>query len=362
MSDHLPSSPSVPGSPLLASVIVRSMDPPTLQRALDSVAAQNYAPVEVVLVAACGASHRPVDASRYPFRLTFVASDVRLPRPRAANAGLAASRGELITFLDHDDEFLSGHLSGLAAALAADPGAGAAYCRFEVYEAGKLFVTVGHAFDRLALHEKSYIHHSAFLFRRALLDTGARYDEALDIHDDWDFVLQLSEVARFAFVDQTTFRWHSDIGTSGGGGVGNFDGEKYARQRDYVRDKWAGAFAAHVERYNANVELGMAALREGALGEAERRLDAALADVANDADLLNARAMLAYQRRDHAAACDFLARALAERGADARLWFNGGLANAAAGRVAAARAAFGRVLALQPGHPGATQWLARLSA
>jgi len=346
----------------LVSVVVRSMDPPTLPRALDSIAGQDYAPIEVVLVAACGAVHRPVDASRYPFRLTFVASDERLPRPRAANAGLAASGGELITFLDHDDEFLPGHVSGLAAALAANRDAGAAYCRFEVYEAGALFVTVGHPFDRLALHEKSYIHHSAFLFRRELVAAGASYDEALDIHDDWDFVLQLSERTRFVFVDQTTFRWHSDIGTSGGGGVGNFDGEKYATQRAYVRDKWAEVFAAHVERYNANVELGMAAMRAGALDEAGRRLDAALADVANDADLLSARAMLAYQRRDYAAACDYVARALAERDADARLWFNGGLACAAAGRAAAARAAFERVLALEPGHAGATQWLARVKA
>lgn len=346
----------------LASVIVRSMDPPTLARALDSVGSQDYPAVELVLVAACGPAHRPVDASRYPFRLTFVASEVPLPRPRAANAGLAASHGELITFLDHDDEFLPGHLSGLAAALAADPGAGVAYCRFEVYEAGELFVTVGHPFDRIALHEKSYIHHSALLFRRALLDTGARYDEALDIHDDWDFVLQLSERTRFVFVEQTTFRWHADIGTSGGGGMGNFDGEKYARQGDYVRDKWADVAAAHVARFNANVELGMAAMQQGALDEAQRRIDAALADVANDPDLLNARAMIAYQRRDYPQACDLMARALRERDADARLWFNGGLANAAAGRTDGARHAFRRVLALQPGHAGATQWLAKLPA
>src|SRR5205814_4211958 len=145
---------------VLASVVIRSMDPPTLARALDSVALQDYPAIEVVLVAACGASHRPVDATRYPFRLTFVASDVPLPRPRAANLGLDASHGALITFLDHDDEFLPGHLSGLAAALCAKPECGVAYCRFEVYEAGKPYMTIGHPFNRVALHEKSYIHHS----------------------------------------------------------------------------------------------------------------------------------------------------------------------------------------------------------
>ncbi|NDP43961.1 MAG: glycosyltransferase, partial [Aromatoleum sp.] len=233
---------TAPDRPLV-TVIVRSMDPPTLARALASVALQEYPAIEVVLVAASGPAHRAVDASRYPFRLNFVASNEPLPRPRAANAGLDAAQGALITFLDHDDEFLPGHLAGLAAALERHPDAGAAYCRFEVYEQAKLFTMVGHKFHRLALHEKSYIHHSAFLFRRELLATGVRYDTELDIHDDWDFVLQLSEKTRFVFVDQATFRWHADTGTSGGGGVGNFDPEKFDRQRSYVRDKWAEVFA-----------------------------------------------------------------------------------------------------------------------
>lgn len=344
----------------LVSVIVRSMDPPTLARALDSVAAQDYPAVEVVLVAACGPTHRPIDASRYPFQLQFVASDEPLPRPRAANTGLDASHGDFVTFLDHDDEFLPGHLSGLASALVAQPEFGASYCRFEVYEAGRLVLAVGHSWNRLALHEKSYIHHSALLFRRELLATGVRYDDALDIHDDWDFVLQLSEKTRFSFVDQTTFRWHSDIGTSGGGGVGNFDSSKYAAQRSYVLDKWAAISAAHFDRYNLAIERGFAALQAGALGDAGRLLGEAYADVENDPDLLNALAMIASHRRDFSRAIDLIARAIRERGSDPRLWFNAGIANAAAGDVEAARQAFERTLMLQPGHPGAANWLGRL--
>jgi len=348
--------------PPLISVIVRSMDPPTLPRALASVAKQDYANVEVVLVAACGPSHRPVDATPYPFRLTFVASPERLPTPRAANTGLDASHGELLTFLDHDDEFLDGHLTGLAGALDQHPGCGGAYCRFEVYEGGKPFTTVGRPFDRLALHEKSYIHHSALLFRRPLLATGIRYDEALDIHDDWDFVLQLSERTAFAFVDQLTFRWHSDIGTSGGGGVGNFDPAKFSRQRDYVREKWSGVFQAHVERFNDLVERGMAAAQRGAFDDAEALLERALLDAQDDADLLNTLAMIAHRRGAPAKARDLVRRALSVRPDDTRLWFNFGIACAQSGAGGDARRAFKRVLELSPGHEGATQWLARTRA
>ncbi|HVF63145.1 MAG TPA: glycosyltransferase [Casimicrobiaceae bacterium] len=347
-------------SPPLVSVIVRSMDPPTLPRALASIARQDHPAIEVVLVAACGRSHRPVDASQYPFALNFVASDEPLSRPRAANAGLDASHGEFITFLDHDDELLDGHLSGLVAALAKDPVAGVAYGRFEVFEEGRHFSTIGRPFDRLALHEKSYIHHSALLFRRRLVATGVRYDEALDIHDDWDFVLQLSEKTTFRFVDQCAFRWHADIGTSGGGGKGNFDPDKFSTQYSYVREKWGDVLAAHVTRFNALVERGVYAAQKGALDEAQTCLTEALDDAQDDPDLLNMVGMVAQQRGDVDKSRRMVERALALRADDPRLWFNFGLACASGNDNAEARRAFSKVLSLAPGHTGAQRWLAQL--
>ena len=284
-----------PGEVPLISVVVRSMDPPTLPRALASVAMQDYPAIEVVLVAACGPSHRPIDASAYPFRLNWVERGGPLPRPSAANAGIEAATGAFVTMLDHDDEFLEGHLSALAAALAAHPDAGAAYTRFEVYERDAPFTTVGRPFHRLALFEKSYIHHSGLLYRRSLLDTGIRYDTALDIHDDWDFVLQLSERTRFAFVDRASFRWHADIGTSGGGGAGNFDAEKFSRQHDYVRAKWADVYDRHAARFREGMQRATAQAGSGDLADAE----ATLRDLERDMAMLEAeKASLESQLAD----------------------------------------------------------------
>ena len=342
------------------SVIVRSMDPPTLPRALASVAAQDHPAIEVVLVAACGPSHRPVDASAYPFALNRVVGDGPLPRPVAANAGLDAARGALITMLDHDDEFLDGHLSSMVAALAADPGAGAAYTRFEVYEQGAPFTTVGHAFHRLALFEKSYIHHSGLLWRRELLGTGVRYDTALDIHDDWDFVLQLAERTRFAFVDRASFRWHADTGTSGGGGLGNFDADKYARQHAYVRDKWADAYNRHVARYQEAMAKATAQANASGARAAEATVRTLLADAADDPDALNLLAMLRSRAGARDEAVDLMKRAVEARPEDPDLWFNWGVACAGARMPGAARQCFERVVTLAPEHAGARSWLGRL--
>lgn len=356
-----PGAPQRRGGAPLVSVVVRSMDPPTLPRALASVATQDHPAIEVVLVAACGPSHRPVDASAYPFRLNWVVHGGPLPRPAAANAGIEAATGDFVTMLDHDDEFLPGHLSAMVAALAADPGAGAAYTRFEVFEHGAPFTTVGRPFHRIALFEKSYIHHSALLYRRSLLDTGIRYDTALDIHDDWDFVLQLSERTRFVFVDRASFRWHADTGTSGGGGAGNFDAEKFSRQHDYVRAKWADAYNRHVARFRQGMERATSLAGAGDLAGAEAELRALEPDAADDPDLLNALAMVRHRAGAPREAAELMERAVRGRPDDPNLWFNSGIACAGASMPTAARRCFERALGLAPGHAGARAWLARLA-
>ena len=116
------------------SVIVRSMDRPTLSRALASIALQNHPDIEVIVVAACGAGHGELDPSAHPFALRLVRSEAPLARAAAANTGLAACRGQRIIFLDDDDEWLPGHLAALEGALGAASERSAAYCRFEVYE------------------------------------------------------------------------------------------------------------------------------------------------------------------------------------------------------------------------------------
>ena len=352
---------AVPGQVPLVSVVVRSMDPPTLPRALASVAMQDHPAIEVVLVAACGPAHRSIDASAYPFRLNWVVRDGPLPRPVAANAGIEAATGEFVTMLDHDDEFLEGHLSALVAALREHPEAGAAYTRFEVYEQGAPFTTVGRPFHRIALLEKSYIHHSGLLYRRSLLDTGIRYDTALDIHDDWDFVLQLAEKTRFVFVDRASFRWHADTGTSGGGGLGNFDAEKFSRQYEYVRAKWARVYERAVEHYRGAMERANAQAGAGDLAGAEATLRALEPEAGEDPDLLNLLAMVRHRSGAPREAAELMERAVRGRPDDPNLWFNGGIACAAASMPKAARHCFERALALAPDHAGARSWLARLA-
>lgn len=117
-----------PNQPLV-SVVIRSMDRPSLQRALASVAAQGYLHIEVITAGACGASHRDLLQTCGPFPLKLRRSDHPLPRAEAANAGLDAARGDWINLLDDDDVFLPEHVSSLMDILSENPDARLAYAR-----------------------------------------------------------------------------------------------------------------------------------------------------------------------------------------------------------------------------------------
>lgn len=221
------------------SVVVRSMARPTLARTLTSIAAQDGVSVEAIVVAAAGASHPrpPAHAGVHPLR--FVASDARLARAAAANAGLDAARGRYVTWLDDDDEWLPGHLRALLDAAAANPAAGIVHSLAEVRVTGEPPRTFGQPVALSELYARNLVHQSSALVDRALVAAGCRCDESLPMHEDWDWFLQCAQHARFHYVRQRSFVWYADIGDSGAGGGRNLDGRRVDEGAAALRRKWA---------------------------------------------------------------------------------------------------------------------------
>ncbi|MEO6929558.1 MAG: glycosyltransferase [Casimicrobiaceae bacterium] len=219
------------------SVIVRSMARATLARTLASIAAQDVA-LEVLLVAASGAEH-PAPAPLvgvHPLR--FVASAQRLDRSAAANAGLGAARAEWVTWLDDDDEWLPGHLHGLLAAAATQPSCAVVHSMARVRVADEVDRTFGQPMAPSELYVRNFLHASATLVARSLVDAGCRCDETLQLHEDWDWFLQCAQHTRFHYVRQRTFIWNAGIGESGAGSGRNFDACKVEEAAAWVRRKW----------------------------------------------------------------------------------------------------------------------------
>jgi tetratricopeptide (TPR) repeat protein len=330
--DGLPpdSFPAASSPRPLVSVLVRSMDRPTLGRALDSIAAQTWTPLEIVVAAACGESHRPLPDLHdgRPLRLVFAEDGRRLPRAEAANVCLDAAHGEWLVFLDDDDEFLPQHLETLVTA-SRSTSAKVVYSRTQVLdENGRPAGHCGFAGFHAQLYYQSRSTSNATLFHRSLVAEGARFDPSFAVLEDHDFFVNLASRTQFHFVDATTCVWH---GCSGGSGTGfGFNDRSDALAAVYaeLRLKWAAHFDRWLAEPEALLFLGQHGLRTG----------------------------------DPSSALPYLERVLSLRPDDVNALNLCGLANLHVGNLDRAEDLLGRAVRKMPAHSGLTENLALVRA
>ena len=276
-------------SPPLVSILIRSMDRPSLTRALDSAAAQTWPNIEIVVAAACGGAHRalPSTWNRRPLRLIYPDPDGRLSRPNAANLCLDHARGEWLNFLDDDDELLPEHVATLLGAARA-PDRRVLYARARVHDgAGKFTGHVGFASFPVQLYFQNRSHPAATLFHRSLVEEGARFDPLFDVYEDQDFFINCATRSEFQFVDQATCIWNAYLGESGCGHGDNEDEAQRLAYQDKLRAKWADFFAPLLRQPEALLFVGQQYLRANDLTVAIDCLERALAAKPSDVNALN---------------------------------------------------------------------------
>ncbi|MBI1906424.1 MAG: glycosyltransferase [Rhodocyclales bacterium] len=252
----------------LVSIIIRSMDRPTLAEALASVSAQDYPAIQVVLVNATGAVHSVPAAVRADYSIKQVGGGQPLRRSAAANLGLDAADGEFVMFLDDDDRILPGHVSSLQRVLQAPQAADAVLAYAGVRCVDDAWQPTGREyrqpFNRARLYTGNYIPIHAALFRRSAQAGCCRFDESLDIYEDWDFWLQLMQRGRFVFLDEVSAEYR--IGGQGHGFGVNFSEDAAAVARTIAR-RWLplwndedrlDALAAAMERDGYKIGLDQA--------------------------------------------------------------------------------------------------------
>ncbi len=275
----------------LVTVIIRSIGREALLReALDSVALQTYPNVEVLVINAKGPDHPDLGEWCGRFQLRLVGRDHPLARSAAANVGLDEAKGDYLIFLDDDDCFDPHHVSSLVRALLQHPEARVAYTGVQAMadpteDPSTRPAVFNSPYDPVRLRADNYIPINAVLFARDLLTSGCRFDEELDVYEDWDFWLQLSKFTIFVHCDQISARYRH----SGLSGVGlrpdpRRDREGHVHLLDKWRLRWSGSeiheLLALMSRTRAEAADRIAAL-EHQLREAEgeqERLRSALAE------------------------------------------------------------------------------------
>ncbi len=203
------------------SVIVRTVNrPERLVEALESLASTGYPDLEVVLVNDGGAI--PSLSPNHSF--TFVRVDLlpRHGRAAAAQAGVDAATGKYVAFLDDDDLVTEDHFDVLVGAalrhrapvVYADGAVGV----YDLREPGvwvriKERFPYGRDFDRDLLLLDNYIPFNTVLVARDLLDAVGPFDTGLDLFEDWDLLIRLSERVGFHHVARVTSEYRHFVGS-----------------------------------------------------------------------------------------------------------------------------------------------------
>ncbi|MCM2255893.1 MAG: glycosyltransferase family 2 protein [Vicinamibacteria bacterium] len=237
MSDVTSPAPTTDASPLV-SVVVRTLGRASLQVAADSVAAQSWPAIELVVVDAAGQGLQAPDCGRFPVRVCGAGG--RLARAAAANAGLRAAQGRFVILLDDDDWLYPGHVAKLAAALADERVGRAAYSGVEAIgldvDGTRARQVWDDPFDPLRLLYENFIPIHAMAFARSLVDEGCQFDETLDVLEDWDFWLQVAARTALRHLPGITAAYR----TPGASGVHDPNSKAARRAAETIVNRWAG--------------------------------------------------------------------------------------------------------------------------
>lgn len=199
---------SLKNSPLVSVIIPTYNRAGTITRAVRSVLDQDYSPLELIVV-------DDGSTDETPGILAALAEGGRLGLLRqpnrgvsaARNRGLAHSRGELIAFLDSDDEWLPGKLSAQVEYMAANPAA-------QLLQTQEIWFRHGKRVNPGQKHLKKagdifldsvklcLISPSAVMIRRSLFDEVGLFDENLPAAEDYDLWLRILRLHPAALIDR----------------------------------------------------------------------------------------------------------------------------------------------------------------
>jgi GT2 family glycosyltransferase len=206
----------------LVSIVVRTKDRPKfVKKALESISAQTYRPIEVVLVndGGCSLNVSEIKGILKDVSLKYINFRKNKGRAHAGNVGIENAKGDYVGFLDDDDEFYPDHVSTLTSFLLKNDYQ-VAYTLSELVKVSfdsddeeKDGVEVTDLsiflrdFSKEILLIENYIPFNTLLIKRDIFREIGGIDEELELYEDWDLLIRISEKYPFYFIPQATSRY-----------------------------------------------------------------------------------------------------------------------------------------------------------
>jgi glycosyltransferase involved in cell wall biosynthesis len=276
--------------PLVTVVIPAHNAALTLGRALRSALAQRYRPLEILVIDDGSRDDTAAIAENFGAPEIRV---IRLPRNRgvsaARNAGAEAARGELVAFLDADDEWLPERLARQIPLMMADPqlvfvACGAVLVSRSGAVLGPLYdgkIPRAGARAWVDLLGRNTVQTSTVLVRRSELLASGGFDPGLRVSEDQDLWIRLALRGPLGYVDASLVRVHDTPDSLSSGGfralvsvtmpmierhLAATEGDlSAAERRAILRERWAriGRQAYSEGAYLAGLRLLLGAMARG---------------------------------------------------------------------------------------------------
>ena len=192
-------------SPLVSAVIPTYNSGEMVCEGVASALAQTYRPLEVIVVDDGSTDDTRERLARFGSEVRVICREHAGPAV-ARNAGIEASGGEYVAFLDADDLWLPEKVARCVARLVGEPEAGVAYSGVRILEmdTGRSYLLEQYeksgAMARDLFVECRGVNTSTLVVRRECLDAVGGFDEEFFRAQDWDLMVRLAERFGYAHV------------------------------------------------------------------------------------------------------------------------------------------------------------------
>lgn len=194
------------GSPTVSVIIPTYDRPQFLQRALESVLAQKYASLEILVVDDCPSN--PVEEivnSYSDERIRYVQLAENQGVCGARNTGIREATGQYIAFLDDDDRWDEAKIQRQVELAERREGVGVVYTGVR---------RVNHAGTTLSVSKPKYkndvgkrlllnnfVSFSTILIETSVIEQAGVLDEYLTNWEDWEWLIRLAQETKFDFIE-----------------------------------------------------------------------------------------------------------------------------------------------------------------
>jgi glycosyltransferase involved in cell wall biosynthesis len=194
--------------PLVSAIIPTYNSADFVVEAVESVLAQTYPNVEIIVVDDGSADDTVARLnSRFGSRIQVVQQE-HLGPAVARNAGLRTAKGEFAAFLDADDLWMPKKIERSLGPLQGNPKVGVVYTAVRIHEmdSGRKYTlpqyTISGNMAKELFAECRGVNTSTLVVRREALDRIGGFDEEFFRAQDWDLMVRLAEQVEYAHVPE----------------------------------------------------------------------------------------------------------------------------------------------------------------